>query len=107
MRATRAHDLVIAWAGLLIGAIAWYAAHELSFYLVRDNCRSPWIAPAIHLAALAAAVGGGIVSAGARRAARDEMQLMSAWIGAGAAALFSLALLFQGVASLVYSGCER
>ncbi|SEP47535.1 hypothetical protein SAMN02990966_06838 [Rhodospirillales bacterium URHD0017] len=96
--------LVLPWSGLIVGALAWYGAHELGFYLLRPNCQHPWIVPVIHLVALLLTVAAGVASLMAEpRRPRSPM----AWIGLGGAALFALVIAFQGGAGLVYSGCER
>lgn len=94
---------LLAWAGLIAGGVAWYCAHDLGFYLVRANCRSPWIVPAINLTALLIAAAGGATSLYSSHSPRPA----AAWIGTGGAALFALVILWQGIAGLVYSGCER
>jgi hypothetical protein len=98
------------WAGLLGGAVSWYGAHEASFYLVRQNCAGkPWIVPLIHLAALAITVSAGTLSFKQSRRARPlaDSPAFEALIGTGAALVFVVVILFQGVAGLIYTGCER
>jgi hypothetical protein len=104
MSVSTARSVVMPWSGLIVGALAWYGAHELGFYLLRPNCQQPWIVPVIHLVALLLTAGAGAASLMAEpRRPRSPM----AWIGLGAAALFALVIAWQGVAGLIYSGCER
>ena len=102
---------VASWAGLFAGGLAWYAAHDLSFYLVRHNCTtSHIIAPLIHLVALAIALGGGFISYREIRTppgAGKEAYTFGATIGFTAALLLSVVIVWQGIATLVYTGCER
>jgi hypothetical protein len=98
------------WAGLFAGGFAWYGAHDLSLYLVRQNCTtSHVIAPLIHLVALAIALGGGLISYREIRAggAGNHAYSFAASVGFAAALLLSVVILWQGVATLVYTGCER
>jgi hypothetical protein len=96
------------WAGLFGGAAAWYAAHDLSFYLVRVNCGTwPWLATTIHALALLLVVICGLVSFRAAPANVFTLRGFSAWTGVGAAALFALVIIWQGLGTLIYSGCER
>jgi hypothetical protein len=99
------------WAGLFGGAVAWYGAHDLSFYLVRANCSSHhWIAPSIHIAALAIAVTCGLISYRTLRTEQEwptDVRGFAALVGTAAATLFSIAIVWQGIATLVYTGCER
>jgi len=96
------------WAGLFGGGVSWYAAHDLALYLVNDNCRQMWITPVIHLVALAACLAAGWVSWRALPADRgDHRRVFAASLGVAAAALFALVILWQGMATLIYSGCER
>ena len=99
------------WAGLIGGPVLWYAAHDLAFYLSAVNCRYPFIVPAIHLVAFLGALLCGLLSYRARLpdepAAALRQETFGAMIGAGAAALFALAIAWQGLAVLAYSGCER
>jgi hypothetical protein len=98
------------WAGLFAGGFAWYAAHDLSLYLVRQNCTtSQLIAPLIHLVALAIALGGGFISYREIRTIRagGHAYSFAALVGFAAAILLSIVIVWQGVATLVYTGCER
>ncbi|MDD5460068.1 MAG: hypothetical protein PHG00_00275 [Methylococcales bacterium] len=100
------------WAGVFGGAAFWYAAHDLATYLSAFNCRHGWVAASIHLIALLGAMGCGILSyqtlpgSGSDGSERRRLTF-SGGIGMAAAALFSLVILWQGIATLIYSGCER
>jgi hypothetical protein len=98
------------WTGLFAGGFAWYAAHDLSLYLVRQNCTTnQLIAPLIHLVGLAIALGGGFISYREIRTTGggNEAYSFAARVGFAASLLLSLVILWQGIATLVYTGCER
>jgi hypothetical protein len=99
------------WSGIFGGFIFWYAAHDLGFYYSAYNCFHRWILPTIHLIAF---VGGLICVWLSYRAmsssesptipgGRDFM----ARVGVGAGSIFTLVILWQGIAAIIYSGCER
>ena len=54
-----AKDYFLPWAGLFGGVLAWYGAHEISFYLSRVNCDARWLVAVIHLVASSIAIGSG------------------------------------------------
>jgi hypothetical protein len=94
--------------GLFGGISAWYAAHELSFFLLRVNCTATsWLVPAIHALAFAAAVISGLISFQASLRTGSATQRFITWLGIGSACLFGMAILWQGAATLIYTGCER
>ncbi|MDB5411956.1 MAG: hypothetical protein JWR10_291 [Rubritepida sp.] len=95
-----------AWTGLFAGVAAWYLAHEATLYFTRVNCRHFWVAPLFDLAGLALALAGGFVSWRTLRGSSEEVTDFGAWIGTGAALLFSIVLLWQALATGFYSGCE-
>ena len=99
------------WAGVFGGAAFWYAAHDLSTYLLNVNCRHIWVAPFIHIIALIGAIASGYLSYRAwpdgDSSNRDRFLSFSSMVGVAAAALFALVILWQGVAAIVFSGCER
>jgi hypothetical protein len=104
------------FAGIFGGAISWYFAHEIGFYLAHLNCAHHWIVPAVHLVALAASTTCVWISYRARvtedRVTKDKVNLETqqgffSSVGVAAGALFTLVILWQGVASIFYSGCER
>jgi hypothetical protein len=99
----------LALAGLMAGAGAWYAAHDLSFYWSGNNCQHGWIAPTIHGIALIVCLCGGALSARTFRRTEPSMgpQYFLALLGSLGGLLFTLVILWQGVATLVYTGCER
>jgi hypothetical protein len=105
---TRAPDFLRSgWVGLIGGAAAWYGAHELGFYFSNANCARPWIAPVVHVIALSIAVVATLLSFRADpEHSRGGGSFVRA-VGMGAGALFALLILWQGVATIIYSGCEQ
>jgi hypothetical protein len=96
------------WIGLIGGAGAWFTAHELSFYLSSANCSRPWIAPLIHLVALVvAAASAGLAFHAGRNRSQPGLSQFVWMVGTAAGALFTVVVLWQGVATIVYSGCAR
>jgi hypothetical protein len=92
-------------AGFFGGVTFWFAAHEIGFYFSDYNCRHSWILPFVHLIALLGSVGSGLIS---YKCAKSETKFnYNSGIGIAAAALFSLVITWQGIATLIYSGCER
>ena len=104
--------------GLLVGATAWAISTQLSYSLVARNCDlAAGVVPIIAAICLAVAVVGGALSLPASSALEGPTVQVGggdarprqffAAISALAALIFALAILLQGVASLIVSGCQR
>jgi len=101
-----------AWAGLIIGGLAWATNTQLGEMLPTTDCISRARPSAIISTVLLAGV---LVSAGfswwrARQPAAQQADRtipFAAQLSAVSALLFSFALVMQMTASLVLSGCER
>jgi hypothetical protein len=104
--------------GLLVGASAWAISTQLGYSLVSRNCDlAAGVIPLIAAICLAMAIIGGALSLPTWHA--DERQTVQAGggdtrprgffavISVLAALIFLLAILLQGVASLIVSGCQR
>ena len=104
--------------GLLVGAAAWAISTQLSYSLVSISCDSAaGFVPLIAMISLTVAIVGGALSLPAWSA--DERQTVRAGGGDArprrffavisvlTALVFALAILLQGVASLIVSGCQR
>ena len=104
--------------GLIVGASAWAISTQLGYSLVSRNCDlAAGGVPLIAAICLAMAIIGGALSLPAWPA--DERQTVQATGGDArprrffavisvlAALVFALAILLQGVASLIVSGCQR
>jgi hypothetical protein len=101
----------LSWAGILGGAFVWYLAHELGFFFSDFNCRHRWVIRVVHLLALAGSVYCGVLSYRAWKSSHhpptDEKRAFLSLIGTLAALIFTTVVLWQTVATFLYSGCER
>jgi hypothetical protein len=98
------------WAGLVSGVVFWYAAHDLSFYFSAYNCGHPWLLPFIHLVALAGCLYGGLLSLRTLVKGQTDSESSTeliAGVSTASAVLFALVILWQGIATLVFHGCQR
>jgi hypothetical protein len=100
-----------AWAGLIIGGIIWAANTQLGQILPYVDCIGQ-----AHLSAIISFVGALVVLASSalswrldgRPSVGDDRSLpFASRLSALAALVFTFALLLQGAASMVLSGCER
>lgn len=104
--------------GLLLGAAAWAIGTQLGYSFVSMNCDlAAGVVPLIAAICLAMAIIGGAASLPAWHA--DEQETIQAVGGDArprrffavisvlAALVFALAILLQGIASLIVSGCQR
>ena len=111
MRLPSTSAKLTAWAGLVIGGVAWAANTQLGQILPTTDCIGRH-----HLSAIISFAGALIVltSGGLswcldhRPSIGDDRSLpFASRLSALAALVFTFALLMQGAASLVLSGCER
>jgi hypothetical protein len=104
--------------GLLVGAAAWAISTQLSYSLVSISCDSAaGLVPLIATISLTVAIVGGALSLPASSALEGPTVQVGggdarprrffAVVSALAALIFALAILLQGVASLIVSGCQR
>jgi hypothetical protein len=104
--------------GLLVGAAAWAISTQLSYSIVSISCDSAaGLVPLIATISLTVAVVGGALSLPASSAFEGPTVQVGggdarprrffAVISALAALIFALAILLQGVASVIVSGCQR
>jgi hypothetical protein len=99
------------WAGLVIGGIAWAANTQIGEILPMTDCIGQR-----HLSAIISFAGALIVLAAGglswrldgRPSVGDDRSLpFASQLSVLSALVFTFALLMQGAASLVLSGCER
>jgi hypothetical protein len=105
------------WAGLAIGPTAWAVGQQFGYWIVPWACaRGAWPAnAAVSLAAAIAAGAGAVLSWRAWRVLRVgggdaeffRSRAFLAAISAMLGVLFALAMLFQAMAGLIFSGCEE
>jgi len=106
----------ISWAGLVSGPLSWVISTQANYALVELQCANGmglthWVAFA---AALIAALGACLslpawLSAEKPPAPPHRLQTRRfvAAIGFGAGLLFALITVMQGVAAVIFTGCER
>jgi hypothetical protein len=106
------------WAGLAAGPAAWAVATQLHYAIVPWTCArgiTHLLVPGLAVLFAAVAACGALVSWRARHrlpasAAGDDVvghpHAFLARVAAGLAILFALVILMQGVAGLLFTGCE-
>ncbi|WP_257167036.1 hypothetical protein [Bradyrhizobium sp. SRS-191] len=111
MTATTTTAKLTAWAGLVIGGLAWAVNTQLGEMLATTDCISAVRPSAVISAALLAVV---LIAAGlswwrdGRPSTRADRTLpFAARLSALTALLFAFAVVLQAIASVVLSGCER
>ena len=113
MTARKIQSALSILAGLLIASTVWAINMQLGQILPYADCarQSHWSAAISFLGVVAAVLTAAISwrwSEQARVAAPlTATSRFLAWISALSALLFAFAMLMQGIASLVLSGCER
>jgi hypothetical protein len=110
-------SVLLASAGIWLGAGAWIANTQLNYALVPWACTHGNVAPLVALAMALVAAAGGMLSwrtlaaLPARRSFEDaeggQPRRMLAALGVALAALFGLVIVLQGTAALVLDGCLR
>jgi len=114
MSASRHLTHLRVWAGLWLAALIWAVNMQLGQILPYSDCRSQ-----IHASAIISFVGAALTSAsglaswwssrqlGGETAAEQSNARFGRIVSALSASLFTFALLMQGVAAMVLTGCER
>jgi hypothetical protein len=100
----------LAWAGLMGGFLSWYGAHELGTYFSAWNCHHHWILPLVHFIAVITCVLSGQVSWKTWLKYGKDLspdQFYAPFIGVVGSSLFFIVLVWQTIATFIYSGCER
>ena len=114
MSASKVTTGLMNWAGLWFAALIWAGNMQLGQLLPYIDCRLSFHASAIaSFGGAVLAMLSGFVSWSAARKIVNETSVRQDVVNFGvvvsmlSAAIFTFALLMQGVASLVLSGCER
>lgn len=98
------------WAGLFLGALAWFLHHQLVSNVTYWECSrgGPWLTGGLGLVFALIAGLGGVVSWRAR-AAPDGPRSgpFAVWVSAGSAAIFAFAILLQALSGFIIPGCFR
>ena len=103
---------VAPWTGLFVGAAAWFADHQIGSDGDYWDCKTlsgPYTV-AVGVVCIAIAAAGGIASWRLRPEAQAEeaqSRTFARIIGAGAAAIFVLAIAFGTWAGVLLPGCHR
>lgn len=97
------------WAGLFLGALAWFVHHQVGSDLIGRNCRlgGPLLTGGLGLACGLVAVVGGAISWRARREPTGvgEVRNFAGTVGAATAAIFLLTILLQSLIGFVVPRC--
>jgi hypothetical protein len=114
MSASRIVSHLLLWAGLWVAPLVWAANMQLGQILPYADCRSQLHASALAsmTAATIAALSGLSSWRSARSASADadvssETVSFAGTLSSLAALVFTFALVMQGIASMVLTGCER
>ena len=102
------------WAGLFVGAVAWFTHHQAGSNFTYWDCRASggWLTVGLGLVALLVTAGAGFVSWRACETPPDSQdgsntRNFGGWVSAGSAALFAFAILLQMLTGLIVPGCFR
>lgn len=103
------------WAGLFLGAGGWFAHHQIASSIIDWDCTlgGPMLTVGLGAVFGVAAAAGGLVSWRAHRSLRaaprgpPHTRSVGGAIGAGAAAVFLLAIFFQALAGVIVPACHR
>jgi hypothetical protein len=103
------------WAGLFLGAAAWFGQQQIGSSTVYWDCRlgGPLLTLGLGAVAAVLTVAGGLISWRVHRRLRAAPQggphnrSVAGMIGAGSAAVFLLAILFQSLIGVIVPACHR
>lgn len=98
------------WAGLFLGAAAWFLHHQLVSNVTYWECArgGPVLTGVLGLLFVIAATVGGLISWRARDAPEGPRSgRFAAVVSAGAAAIFGFAILLQALSGFIIPGCFR
>jgi hypothetical protein len=113
MRDGRRASLWAPWAGLFLGAAAWFLHHQAGSDANYWDCKVGGAGFTIGLGVACAVVaaGGGLISWRARKLpegpAAEQNRQFAAMVGAAGAAIFLLAIAFQTLAGALVPACLR
>jgi hypothetical protein len=114
MSASKLLTNLLTWAGLWFAALVWAVNMQLGQILPYADCRSQLHSSAVvSFVGAALAIVSGLTSwqyprwSGGEAGVQDSTVHFGSTVSALSATLFTFALLMQGVASLVLSGCEK
>ena len=104
----RLHSAIARTAGLVVGPALWALNTQAGQILPYVDCRSSVRSAAILSLILAVvSLGSGWVSRRSATGQPDGSSGFLAMLGATTALIFAFALVLQGAAGLILTGCER
>lgn len=99
-----------AWAGVIVGAAAWGISTQLNYALAPLQCSGAAVVPWTALALAVIAAAGGVMSLAWRGQDRtgeaNEVARFIVILSVLLSAIFTLVILLQALAGLVFTGCE-
>jgi hypothetical protein len=112
MNASRLMSHLLLWAGLWVAPLVWAVNMQLGQILPYTDCRSQLHVSAVVslIAAVIAALSGLASWRSAKPSSADALGETASFAGTVsslAALVFTFALIMQGIASMVLTGCER
>jgi uncharacterized membrane protein YidH (DUF202 family) len=108
MRTERLRDRFTPWAGLALGTLGFFLAHQIGSDATFENCRvgSPWLVIIGTILGLALIAAGALSSLSTFRNDREERTRRTiAAISLMSTALFALAIVLPSVAALLIPRC--
>jgi hypothetical protein len=95
--------------GVFGGAFFWFLAHEIGFFFSGHACKYSVVIKLIHIVSILGSLASGFISYKSwedAKATGSQRHIFTALLGMASAALFSIVILYQGIAAFIYSGCE-
>jgi hypothetical protein len=96
------------YAGLIWAPFLWAADTQIGLILPHVDCRQHALLTAtVAWVAVVLALGSTLLSHAMREATPSRLQVFLGWMSVLSGLVFSLALAYQGAASLLLNACER
>jgi hypothetical protein len=100
------------WTGLVLGVPGWFLHHQLGADIIFHDCQrgGPGLTVVLGLVCGAVVALGGGLSWAARppdQGATGQNRRFAAYVGAGCAGLFLLAIIFQSLTGVIVPTCYR
>jgi drug/metabolite transporter (DMT)-like permease len=114
MSAAPISDALKRWAGALAAPPLWFIQQQVAYWRLPDSCGSQsWVTVLLGLACAALAAAACVVSArqirgeSAARGAINGRRLFLVGLTTVMPLMFLVPMIWQSLAGLIYSGCER
>jgi len=96
------------YAGLIWAPFLWAANTQIGLVLPHTDCgRHTALTATVAWVAVLLALGAAFLSHASREATASRLQIFLGWMSVLSGLVFSLALAYQGAASLLLDACER